>query len=416
MRRSGGRLAGLLIVAIFGTWLLARGYADYLARPVPERALSMNPNQPEALVAVAERALAAGALEEAEAAATRVLYLHPFEGRALRVLGAVAELGGDRARALALMRLTESTTPRESSAQFWLAINALVDKDLDGTLRRLDRLLRFEPETQRKIFPILWVIAFNPVGAGPLGAYLAADPPWRDSFMTGVIGGADSDAALSRLFSAIEAAGGRVTESELDRLAGRLLARRDWKRLRRLMATMAPDAPTDQIKDGGFDGVGRGPLLGWAIGPKLPGADVLMAAADGSGNRTLYLAFHDRRVPFRQVSQVLLLPPGRYQLSGRARLQELQATHGLGWNLSCVGSSALLGKSERMLGSRDWREFRFSFEVPEVDCGGQVLQLVLDARIAAEQQIAGKAWFDDFSIDALPAPAKPTANASADIE
>ena len=416
MRGSGGRLAGLLIVAIFGAWLLARGYADYLARPVPERALSMHPDQPEALVAVAERALAAGALEEAEVAATRVLYRHPFEGRALRVLGAVAELRGDRDRALALMRLTEATTPRESAAQFWLAINALVDKDLDGTLRRLDRLLRFEPETQRKIFPILWVIAYNPVGAGPLGAYLAADPPWRDSFMTGVIGGADSDAALSRLFRAIEAAGGKLTESELDRLAGRLLARRDWKRLRRLMATLAPDAPTEQLKDGGFDGVGRGPLLGWAIGPKLPGADVLMAAADASGNRTLYLAFHDRRVPFRQVSQVLLLPPGRYQLSGRARLQELRTTHGLGWNLSCVGSSALLGKSERMLGSRDWREFKFSFEVPQVDCGGQVLQLVLDARIAAEQHVVGKAWFDDFRIDALAAPAKSAANATADIE
>jgi hypothetical protein len=416
MRRSSWRLAGLLIVAVFAAWLLIRGYADYLARPVPERALSMNANQPEALVAVAERALVAGALGEAEAAATRVLYLHPFEGRALRVLGAVAELRGDRDRALALMRLTETTTPRESSAQFWLAINALVDKDLDGTLRRLDRLLRFEPETQRKIFPILGVIAFNPVGAGPLGAYLAADPPWRDAFMTGVIGGADSDAALSRLFRAIEAAGGRITESELDRLAGRLLARRDWKRLHRLLATMAPDAPAGQVRDGGFDGVGRGPLLGWAIGPKLPGADVLMAATDGNGNRTLYLAFHDRRVPFRQVSQVLLLQPGRYQFFGRARLQDLRTANGLGWDLSCVGSSVLLGKSERMLGSHDWRKFSFRFEVPKVDCGAQVLQLVLDARIAAEQHIVGKAWFDDFRIESMPTPAEATANAPADIE
>jgi hypothetical protein len=234
--------------------------------------------------------------------------------------------------------------------------------------------------------------------------------------MSGVISGADSDAALSRLFRAIEAAGGKLTASELDRLAGRLMARRDWNRLRRLIAIMAPDEPTDLLRDGGFDGVGRGPLLGWAIGPRLPGADVLMAAADESGNRTLYLAFHDRRVPFRQVSQVLLLPPGRYQLSGRARLQELRTANGLGWNLSCVGSSALLGKSERMLGNRDWREFKFSFDVPQADCGAQLLQLVLDARIAAEQHIVGKAWFDDFSIEALPAPAEVTATATADIE
>lgn len=412
MSGRGGRRIGLLVVAALLLWLLARGYADHLARPAPELALALNRNQPEALVALAERALLAGAIDDAEASAARALAAHPFEGRALRVLGAVAERRGDRDRAFALMRLAVATTPRETAAQFWLGINALVDKDLDGALLRFDRLLRVEPETQKKVFPILWVIAYNPVGAGPLGAYLAADPPWRAEFLAGVIRGADSISALTRLLRSIEGAGGKLTESELDRLAARLLALRDWGRLRRLLATMAPDAPTDQLKDGGFDGVGRGPLLGWAIGPKLPGADVLIAAADAGGNRALHLAFHDRRVPFRNVSQVLLLPPGRYQVSGRARLQDLATATGLGWNLGCIGSSALLGKSERMLGSRDWREFRFTFEVPDADCGGQLLQLVLDARIAAEQHVAGKAWFDDLRVDAIPQPGDVATNSS----
>jgi hypothetical protein len=151
------------------------------------------------------------------------------------------------------------------------------------------------------------------------------------------------------------------------------------------------------LQDGGFDGVGRGPLLGWSVG-KVAGGDVLLAAPEGNGNRALRLLFHDRRVPFRHVSQTLLLKPGRYELFGRARLEELRAALGLGWNLSCVESNASLGKSERLLGTSRWREFSFAFVVPEENCGAQLLQLVLDARIAAEQQVAGEAWFDDLQI------------------
>ena len=384
--------------------LLMRGYADYLARPAPDRALALNPGQPVALVLKAEQALAESRLDEAETLAVRALSRQPFEGTALRILGAVAEQRGDRSRAMAFMRLAVATTPRESAAQFWLAINALIDKDLDGAMQRLDRLLRFEPATYRDVFPILATIALNPIGVEPLSIYLAADAPWRAGFMSGLVAEADSSADVARLFRAIAKAGGQISESELDLLANRLLSRREWPRLRKLMLLRAPESATRLLQDGGFDGTGHGPMLGWSVG-KVQGADVLMAAPADAGNRSLRLLFLDRRVPFRHVSQILLLQPGHYQLSGRARLADLRAALGLGWNLSCIESNAPLGKSERLLGSSDWREFSFDFVVPEANCGAQLLQLVLDARIAAEQQVAGEAWFDDLQIQRLEQPA-----------
>jgi hypothetical protein len=36
--------------------------------------------------------------------------------------------------------------------------------------------------------------------------------------------------------------------------------------------------------------------------------------------------------------------------------------------------------------------------VPATDCAGQWLMLVSPARIAAEQRIGGRAWFDDLHV------------------
>ena len=89
----------------------------------------------------------------------------------------------------------------------------------------------------------------------------------------------------------------------------------------------------------------------------------------------------------------------------------------LGSSLELAAGEVLLvgkGKSERLLGSSDWREFSFVFVVPEANCGAQLLQLVLDSRIAAEQQVAGEAWFDDLQIQRLEQPAPSLRSAGED--
>jgi hypothetical protein len=116
------------------------------------------------------------------------------------------------------------------------------------------------------------------------------------------------------------------------------------------------------------------------------------------------VSFHDRRVAYAHVQQALMLDPGRYRLTAQARLADLRAARGLRWVLSCMGGAQPIGQSELLLGSTDWRPISAHFEVPAEKCGGQLLTLMLEARIAAEQQVAGEAWFDDLQIlpEALP--------------
>ena len=48
-------------------------------------------------------------------------------------------------------------------------------------------------------------------------------------------------------------------------------------------------------------------------------------------------------------------------------------------------------------GTIDWQEFETEFEVPD-DCRAQWLTLILAARVALEEQVAGAAWFDDLEV------------------
>jgi tetratricopeptide (TPR) repeat protein len=399
MRKPIWRTLGLVVLSAALVWLvLVRGYADYLAHVLPERALALNAGQPQALLQSAELALTQGRQADAESAATAVIRAQPLFGPALRVLGAVADGRGEHQRAIALMQAAEASTPRDTATQFWLAINALADKDVDASLLRLDRLLRFEPAVEGDVFPILGTIALNPFGAGKMAPLLAMNPPWRSGFLRQLIDQAPTAIELTRLFREIEKAGGKITDAERDQFAGRLYAAKDWPRLRRFLAVDTDRAgPSPLIHDGAFNGTGRGPLLGWSIG-RIAGVDSLIDTAPATGNRALRLVFHDRRVAFRHVAQVLLLPPGNYLLTGRVRLIDLRAALGLRWTLSCAPGGRVLAQSERLLGNSDWRSFEVSLRVPADDCGGQLLLLAVDARIAAEQQVAGEAWFDDFSV------------------
>jgi hypothetical protein len=120
----------------------------------------------------------------------------------------------------------------------------------------------------------------------------------------------------------------------------------------------------------------------------------------GGTSHALRVQFHNTRVPFRHVSQLLLLKAGAYQLSGGARAVDFKNARGLQWTVTCAGGTkALLGESERIAGTTSWRRFEVAFTVPEAgECEAQVLRLVLPARIPAEQHASGTVWYDDLRI------------------
>jgi hypothetical protein len=104
-------------------------------------------------------------------------------------------------------------------------------------------------------------------------------------------------------------------------------------------------------------------------------------------------------VPFSHVSQLLALAPGEYRLQGRVRVDSLRNERGLQWQVVCAhGDRQVLAATERVRGTELWQPFSVVVSVPEHECRAQWLQLILAARIPAEQHISGQVWYDDLRI------------------
>jgi hypothetical protein len=171
-------------------------------------------------------------------------------------------------------------------------------------------------------------------------------------------------------------------------------ARASWEQT----LTREESKSTGRIYDGSFEGFPESPGFGWQLG--LNAADVSVRQVFGSqGSKALTIRFKGKPVTRWNVRQILHLEPGRYRLSARARLGRLEATSGLRWVVRCHGEEGeQLGRSERLLGSTNWKNIQFDFEVPDEGCAFQSLWLRPNEFTEKGMVFRGDAWFDAFRI------------------
>lgn len=398
-------LAPLLALAAWR--ILSLGLADHYADAQPERALRWQPDHPEALIRAAEQALNDPAgLDRASALARRAATANPLDGRPYRILGAVAEQRGDTDRATQLYTLAVRHSPRDLPSLAWLMRHRLLEGRIDEGLTYLDAQLRVQPNLAGTLFPTLIAALDASGGQLPLAQTLAGNPRWRAGFLNRLARDARSTDAVTAVFEQLAATPGGLTDAERRAYVERLIRDHRWQQARRAWAAGLPaqHRPADQLVfDGGFELPAGGYGFDWRIDP-IAGATIERLAGPGiTGNRALYIEFQDRRVRFAHVRQLLTLAPGHYRLAARYRLDGLRNERGLNWTLQCAENpSARLGSSRRLTGSSPWSTLELDFDVPAENCGAQWLRLELAARIPAETQIGGRAWFDDITIIPLP--------------
>jgi len=163
-----------------------------------------------------------------------------------------------------------------------------------------------------------------------------------------------------------------------------------------------------------FNGDFESPLsnLGFDwLAPSQEGVTVGTEAGEGpAGKRVLNVTFDNKRYAGPPIAQYLLLAPGRYLLEGRGRT-DLETWLGLQWGLYCLDRPGReprqLARSDRFIGSVDWRDFREEFAVPQ-DCPVQSLRLELgnprrDATAPGNVvvRLKGRIWFDDLRVRIL---------------
>lgn len=395
--------AGLAVLA----WrVLSLGLADHYVESDPERALAWRSDHPRALFRAAAAAAAQDPARAGQAAdyARRALRANPLDGRPYRVLAQLALAEGDRDRATELFTLASQRAPRDLPAHLYLLDHHLRASRVPEALVHLDKLLRLQPGLIRRLEPLVLALAATPPAHEALADALAQQPPWRGAVLRLVATKATDLDAVMPLFDTLRQRPGGLAPTELAPWLDRLVREGRVGQAYLLWAANLPPERQQRLGNvfnGDFEYAPEPTGFGWRIG-RVPGARIQRLGGPGvGGQHALHLAFEYRRVPFNHVRQMLALPPGRYQLAGRARADGLRSGPGLVWEVTCLKGGAPLVRTEPLRGQTPWHDFEAAFEVPP-GCDGQWLALRIPFRIEAEQQIGGRAWFDDLKVRRLP--------------
>lgn len=452
-KTNGLRIPVLAGLGACLVWLIvSHSFAAYFARSAPELALALNGSQPTALMKLARSRLASlqpdsgaeagaangggnasrlsgfaangplaesgeergtqaeGPLAAADAAARaeirllaeQALTADPLDAGALFLLGRIAEAEGSAA-ATDLMQAAARRSLRQTGAVYYMMQRSFEAQDYAETLDRADAILRTAPRMTRYIVPVLGRIAEDEDARTRLTDRLAAKPPWRVAFLSGLPQAITDARTPLNILLALRDSPAPPTTADLRGYLD-FLIRKGFHELAYYawLQFLPPEdlSRAGLIYNGSFERPPSGLPFDWVIRTG-PGVMVQMSpAADLETGRALHVEFGHGRVDFGSVAQLTLLAPGAYRFEGRLR-GELAGRRGLVWQISCAGQrQKVLGRSEMMTGlAPTWRAFNFTFEVPaDQQCRAQDLRLTLDARSASERFVSGAVWYADLRI------------------
>jgi hypothetical protein len=114
-------------------------------------------------------------------------------------------------------------------------------------------------------------------------------------------------------------------------------------------------------------------------------------------NPALFVTYTGRGA-FAAATQHLLLPSGRYVLTGRRRLEADSGDGRLSWRISCTEGGrrlANLDVPQSESPPSGWGPFTVGFVVPAEACPAQTISLVTRPAARRAPMVA---WFDDIAI------------------
>ncbi|RZA14318.1 MAG: tetratricopeptide repeat protein, partial [Lysobacteraceae bacterium] len=356
---AGNVVVGTAVVlALFAGWrVVGQMQAERYARTDPERALQWRPNDPQALLTLAERALDEGDLDAAERHARRLLAVEPLWGQAFGVIAEARDRQGHRPEAFALYRIAAHRAPRDMRARAWLTQRYLETGQYPEALVQVDRILRLYPDSAATINPVLVQMAQAPAFAAALAKALQADPPWRTrllaSFNSPKTG---NPVAAGQVMQALQDQGA-LDDAEYSRWLDSLLAQGRWGEAYARWAgpVAARGGVVPILYNGDFSVAPSNTGFDWRI-RRVPGVLVEFGEEPGANGPAAHLQFLGRRIPNAGLEQPLMLSAGRYTLSTRTKARGLQTAMGLQWQVSCAGTGAVVMRSEPVDGSFGWKQ------------------------------------------------------------
>jgi hypothetical protein len=330
----------------------------------------------------------------------RALLEDPLNARALRILGQLSR-GTSEA---ALMQAAARRSLLESEAVFWVMRKSYEDGDYRSASRYAEILLRTRPSSQtasQAAMAVLGRIAETPAASGELKQLLASNPRWRSQFFMLLPASVTDARAPLDLLLALKDTPTPPTTSEVGPYLKLLIEHEFYDLAYYTWLQFLPREQLDKagyLFNGSFEVDPTGLPFDWKFAGESGATMEIADRTDGKGAHALFLEFGVGRVEGLSVSQMVILAPGDYQFRGTYKA-DIVSQRGLQWRVVCGKSGSVIGESPMIIDAKaEWRDFKFSFTVPDSDCSLQSVQLAFTARSASEQFISGSAWFDDLQI------------------
>ena len=325
---------------------------------------------------------------------------------ALRVLGLSASVEGRADEAQRLLDQAGRINPRDDEVQGWLLDRAVARADYPRAVLHADTLMRSSPLAQTPVSFLLASLLGNGQARGALVQRLSLDPPWRRGFLSIAIrAGADADVAA--LLQALRHAPSPATDEEVSPFFQHLVADEQYREAKTYFDGLVgqSDVQAPLIYDGDFAGRPGPAPLNWQALTGL-GSSARWMQDDGAPMGELRLSHDGFSSSGPLVRQLILLPPGAYEVAARTRVEDPLAARRFNLQITCTKGSRIVSMVLPGAPGR-WLTSRARFSVPAEACDAQWLQITpvtVDRREMADMSV------DDIVVRAVataPAPLAP---------
>lgn len=337
-------------------------------------------------------------LERAKKLATAVVRRDPTATVAFRTLGIIADMQGDRPRAKRLLAYADALSRRDLGTQLWLIEEAVDRSDVPGALHYFDVALRTSKRASPILFPILISATEDRRLLAPIADLLRPEQNWGNWYLGALVDTGKATENIETLLGMLRQGDRPVPLEVYRRFAARLILERKFDAARRVYDHAPGLDSADLLRNGGFEFDAPAIAFEWAYVSESDRAAERLSPGAGGSTHALHFRSSDDGGG-KVAEQLLVLPAGRYRVTGVVGDHEAIGAGSAFWSIACVAEDdAALVEAPLPEGDADGAPFAFDLSVPATGCEAQWFRLNLRADPNGD---AMSGWVDDLAIRAV---------------
>ena len=356
--------------------------ANIAWQPNPDLALRLVPDHPLALSLKADiqfmSSQSPASLVKVEKLAKRSLEQQPLNAVAVRLLGYVADIRGDKKKARRMMLLAQKISRRDFGTQLWLIEDAVARNDTSQALYHYDIAMRTTESSHQVLFPTLIGALGDSEVRKELVPYIRRDPSWLAAFLGYAVNNIEDPADVAELLTGAGQLPNREDyKSYSNSLLALLAAKSEFTAFQQYYLSLS-DSKVLSLQSAALNinTVGlRYPVAGWQMvdNPAIGGA---FSLPDKAGRHILSV-FAGTGERGELMSKYLFLKPGSYKFAAGYSAAEGVPNGEIRWDFLCLfanGTVSVWFNASPIQKGRSISTQNFKIKP---DCSTQLLKLQL---------------------------------------